>query len=302
MDLSFSNTMISAVAVLPDCIYAATDQGLWVTRDRGIRWENALASLGKLEPFAVTSVISAVEKKGSPVVVAGVSGGFLRSEDGGRTWNFIALPSPQPLVTALTADANQVLYAGTALDGIFISKDSGKSWERWNFGLLDWHVFTIAASNGADGSQLVCAGTETGVFYSRNQGRTWLESDFPIDVGAVLALSACSRLSGDLVIAATETGRIYRSLDQGKTWERCADEGFEGEINPVVLSSDQSIAANQGQLLHSRDGGLHWLDLDADISAQPVLSLALVNGPESKIQICVVSADRSIQVMDYIPA
>ena len=261
-------------------------------------WENALLSLRAMEPFAVTSVVSIPGQTAQPVVIAGVGGGLLRSEDGGSSWNFIALPTPSPVVTGLAASA-EVVYAATALDGVFLSKDSGKIWVRWNFGLLDWHVYAVVVVQGMDGSQTVCAGTESGVFYSINQGRTWLETDFPIDVGAVLALSTSPGLSDSLVIASTERGRMYLSLDQGRSWERCAEDEFDSEVYPVVLTGQLVVAECQGELLRSRDSGRHWQPWETNTAEQPVLTLApVVEACGSSFKIYAVLGNRRIQLMD----
>jgi len=305
MTFSLRSITISAFTLTPEFLldrrmFAATDQGLLISKNGGETWENALASQDNLQPFAVTSVITTQGKDNQTVILAGVSGGFLRSDDAGQTWNYIQLPSPQPLVTALTISKNKVLYAGTAQDGVFLSKDAGITWARWNFGLLDWHIFSISTASWSEASQIVYAGSETGVFYSKNQGRTWRETNFPIDDGAVIAISSSSHSAGDLVIASTETGHLYRSPDRGISWERCDGDLFEGEINPVVTIGNQVLAICAGKLMHSLDSGLHWKVWDYTPKLpSAVLSLAHFQESDSEMKVYTWLADGSIQVLDF---
>jgi photosystem II stability/assembly factor-like uncharacterized protein len=281
-------------------LFAGTDQGLLVTHDYGKTWENALSALGNLDPFVVTAVTAARYEE-ERLVLAGVSGGLLRSADGGNSWNFIALASPAPLVTALAQDENQTLYAGTAQDGVFHSNDRGKTWARWNFGLLDWHIFSLCAASWQSGLQSVLAGTETGVFFSANQGRTWRESDFPIDAGAVLAIDGSSGSAGDVVFAATELGQVYCSRDQGVTWRRCADDVFHAEIISILSFGERGLALSGGELFQTRDGGLHWANWQPD---PPLSSPVLALTPSARqdpvgLHLFAALADGNIRFMDY---
>ena len=276
MENDLRNYMFSCLTFLPDfkdnpVCFAGTEHTLLVSKDGGENWQDALASLGSTEPVAITSVLSVPQPDQPPLLIAGIVGGFLRSQDGGQTWQAISSGSPPPVITALAASGGANLYAGSADDGIFVSQDGGNKWVRWNFGLLDWHIFSIAVlprtggatsgatSSGAGGGQdVLVAGTESGIFRSTNNGRAWREVDFPDDVGAVLSLSISSTSQQTVIYAGSETGALFCSQDGGFTWTHIASGIFKSEISVLVASGNSVLAASHEQLMVSHDCGSTW--------------------------------------------
>jgi hypothetical protein len=57
--------------------------------------------------------------------------GMLKSTDGGKTFEKIGLSSPYFRISAIAVSPTTgIVYAGTFYNGLFMSKNSGKSWER----------------------------------------------------------------------------------------------------------------------------------------------------------------------------
>ena len=284
MEDNLERQMISCLAVSPGfptdrLCFAATDTGLLVSNDGGDTWKNGLASLYE-DPVAITAVLCVPQSSGIPLVLAGFSGGVLRSEDGGGAWQVVLLGTPPPVVTALAVSRDRLLYAGTAEDGVFVSKDDGRSWVRWNFGLLDCHIFSLATLQQPDGCQKIFAGVESGLFSSTSGGRTWREVDFPMDEGVVLALRAGE---GQQVFAGTETGALFRSSDGGVSWAKVGIDVFDGEISSILVAGsgaapDVLVACGE-RLLISRDGGETWRDWNNRVPLDvTILTLAAPDG------------------------
>ena len=287
MENDLRNYMFSCLAFSPDfkrqpVCFAGTEHTLLVSRDGGNNWQDALTSLGLAEPVAITEVLSIPQSTQPPLLLAAIVGGFLRSEDGGQTWRAVSVRSPPPVITALAASGSANLYAGTAEDGILVSQDGGNQWERWNSGLLDWHIFSIAVSPATGGGHTILAGAETGIFRSTNDGRDWRKVDFPDDVGAVLALGVSSTGEQPAIYAGTETGSLFRSLDGGITWALSAVGIFEAEISVLVASGDSVLAASHDQLMVSHDRGSTWKAWnDTEGVAGSILSIAAPEGLDS---------------------
>jgi hypothetical protein len=70
------------------------------------------------------------------------------------------------------------VYCGTARDGLFRSRDSGRNWEPVGPG-IDHPIITavdLGHSGQADGLGIVYAGTEpSAVFRSENGGDSWVD-------------------------------------------------------------------------------------------------------------------------------
>ncbi len=290
------NYMFSCLAFLPDfkrhpVCFAGTQHTLLVSNDGGKNWQDALTAFGSTEPVAVTAVLSVPQPAQPPLLVAGIVGGFLRSPDGGQTWQVIPSGSPPPVITALAAPplvgGSANLYAGTADDGIFVSQDGGNKWVRWNFGLLDWHIFSIAVlpptiAGAGVGQDVVLVGAESGIFRSTNNGRAWREVDFPDNVGAVLALGLSTAGQQPVIYAGTETGALFCSQDGGYTWVQVARGVFESEISVLVASGNSVLAASHEQLMVSHDCGSTWKAWNSTEEVNgSILSIAAPEGLDS---------------------
>lgn len=267
MEINLGNHLISSLALAPDnaLYFVGTDHGLLVSQDAGQNWQDALASLALNEPVPITSVLCVPQEAKAPLVIVGTQGGFLRSDNGGQTWQFISAGSPTPVVSALAASDAANLYAGTGEDGVFVSRDGGRNWVRWNFGLLDWHIFSLACLRGPNGNISILAGVESGLFSSVNNGRTWREVDFPEDKGAVLALGI-DQDAGELpVFAGTEQGALFRSQDGGHSWVRIAERVFDAEISALIVSGASVLAASGEHLRISHDRGDTWKEWNSQV-------------------------------------
>ena len=299
MKIIFENQSISGLAVSGDLpgettILLATNGSLFLSRDGGDSWIDTFGALGLQDAFAVTSVLSLPRAGRAPLLLAGVSGGVLRSEDGGSTWQFSSPVSPAPVVSVLAAWPDGGLFAGTAQDGIFSSQDGGQKWVRWNFGLLDCHIFSLLCQRGVDGSQMVYAGTETGIFTSANQGRTWRERDFPLDAGAVLSLACQPGPQNGTLYAGTEAGGLLRSSELENSWVPIGAQNLAGEIVCLTTLDDRLLAAAEDKLWVSPDRGETWRICFELAEEDGVITALALNGPQPGGMIWVGSSAGSL--------
>jgi photosystem II stability/assembly factor-like uncharacterized protein len=267
MEINLGNYLISSMALNPDKshLFVGTEQGLFVSQDAGQTWQDALASLALKEPVVITTIVCIPQEGKAPLIVAGTMGGFLRSEDGGQTWQFVSAGTPAPLISALAAADTAKMVAGTSEDGVLVSQDGGLSWVRWNFGLLDWHIFSLVSVRGPDGKITILSGVESGLFSSVNGGRAWREVDFPEDAGAVLALGVAQDAEEAPIFAGTEQGALFRSQDRGYSWERIAEGVFDAEISGLIVSGVSVLVASGEYLRISHDRGDTWKDWNSQV-------------------------------------
>ena len=189
--------LVYALATTPDLDiwFAARATGLYRSIDDGASWDALYASLEVEGSLPTTSVVLAPNYDGEAhrSLFSGVPGGVLRSTDGGETWFVTILDSPPPAVSALVISPNfvrdGVLIAATTEDGIFRSANRGSNWSRWNFGLLDLNVYSLAISPDFAEDETLYAGVESGIFRSTNGGRAWREVDLSIGFEPVISLA-----------------------------------------------------------------------------------------------------------------
>jgi hypothetical protein len=172
--------------------------------------------------------------------------GFLRSQDGGKTWRVVSRLGDADLHKIVFK--HDRLYAWDAvLSAMVISEDGGRTFtERFTpRGLIvDFEV------DPASPDRLLAA-TEDRLFRSEDGGETWRPVQL-ID-GARLAWPAADRL----YLAAAD-GTVSRSADGGERFEEVGR--VEGE--PAVLdprsAEELDLALSDGTILHSADGGAAW--------------------------------------------
>lgn len=95
-------------------------------------------------------------------------------------------PTPAAFL-CLAADPSRKgrLYGGTFNEGLWISNDSGKTWEAAGQGISHNSVMSVAVSptEVKNGYHVVWAGTEpSGLFRSEDGGETWVDCPALLDL------------------------------------------------------------------------------------------------------------------------
>jgi len=150
--------------------YAATERGLLRTGNQGETW--TLLPLGPLPTLPVRSV--RVSGDGQSLWVVSLRG-MVFSHDAGKSWSWHDLP--ESAGGALWLDAapaggtaqNEESLVASAENGLYISRDTGKSWERVGSGLPQAPIQDLAIA----GSTFLASMRAGGLYLSRDSGRTW---------------------------------------------------------------------------------------------------------------------------------
>jgi photosystem II stability/assembly factor-like uncharacterized protein len=201
-----------------DAWYAATEDGLLVSRDRGLNWSTVSLAPVQQPPAtnsAVTSTsIRAVRTgNGDAYVWALTSRQLEVSGDGGKTWISRTLPfEPRGSLHLHPSDANAVVLAGD--HGVFVSRDAGESWHQAN--LSELSIDDLAAVRNA----VVVSTAKGTLFLSRDGGKTWGHMEGPSAEGTLSALR--SREVGNQLIAASSTEGLF-VLEMGSASSASAD-------------------------------------------------------------------------------
>jgi photosystem II stability/assembly factor-like uncharacterized protein len=179
-----------------------------------------------------TATAFAVSPEGA-VLYAGTGSGVRRSLDGGATWEAEpALFHGRPTsLLAVPPSPPGVVYANTALLGLFKSSDQGASWQWESRGFGTQFILDVAAA--PRGSFLYASAHGLGLVVSKDRGATW--SWFGPVMGE--AHVAVDPRNGRRAWSVDETGVVTETRDGGATAHqmRIAD-GFC--LEPWALAAD----------------------------------------------------------------
>lgn len=188
--------------------------------------------------------------------------GLLVSQDGGQTWQSVALKG-QADFHALTYSPRNggELYGWSVAEQTGLFRISATSWkaERLTAKGLS-NVWSLAAS--PDGNGPLFAGTKAGLMTSQDWGGSWAPvTAIPTDT-TVTAASYHTRDARIVYAYVARSDRgLMRSRDGGAKWEPA---GFVGDPRAPVVAlavgpgEHVVIATTGSDVLRSRDGGQTW--------------------------------------------
>jgi photosystem II stability/assembly factor-like uncharacterized protein len=259
----------------PGTLYLGTEQGLFRSTDGADHWQRVPAPLDGLQIWSILLRPEAPEV----ILVGTCPARLFRSGDSGQTWDEPAVRIRQECprilhtrVTTLVTDpaAPGTVWAGVEIDGLFRSRDSGRSWQPVGTGLSSQDIHALVVVPGAGRPTCHLAATNNDLNQSTDGGETWQ----PLQIGRSLPWSYCRALaqlpgrpevillgSGDGPPGAA--GVVGRSTDGGQGWTAAR---MPGPANSTVWSfavhpanADLVYAASvSGELYRSTDGGASW--------------------------------------------
>ena len=211
-------------------------------------------------------------------VFAGITGGVLRTTDGGDVWQRAnrGLNSPFVPTIALSPDYSEdhTVFAGTTGDGVFRSTDGGESWQQIVSGLDDPFVEALEVSPNFSIDRTVFAGTfNSGVFRSVDGGETWVKASEGLSNDSVLSLAMSPNFAQDRTLFAGlrgagegqtaiggstvvfPDGGVFRSTDGGETWVQTYDFLVKSSINSLAVSP--GFSRDRTVFVGTEDKGLH---------------------------------------------
>lgn len=215
----------------PRNLYLGTEQGLFVSRDGADHWTRVESPLDGRQIWSILLLPHAPEV----MLVGTCPARLFRSEDAGLSWQEARVTMEQHCprimhtrVTSLLADpaALDTVWAGVEIDGLYRSRDAGRTWEKTGSGLSSQDIHALAIADGPRQSRHFLAATNNDLNLSTDNGATWK----PLGIAKWMPWSYCRTLaqpSGrpEIVLLGNgdappgSAGDIGRSCDGGLTWQ-----------------------------------------------------------------------------------
>jgi photosystem II stability/assembly factor-like uncharacterized protein len=241
-------------------LYAATSEGMLVSRDLGDTFERVSPQVGL--PLSL-------DKRSSPAVVYGDSlEGVWSSEDGGRTWTVHGAPwtgsaeDPYGAYELAVNPFDGTLLASTE-HGVYKSVDGARSWTVTTddvspFGdgdvaLLEFFAFDERRPDH------VLAGSEGGIIASHDGGASWTKDNRGLhrsiggDIISFVSFDAAA-MRGSTTYVGADDGRLYSRRGPRGSWRRidAGDARRFGAIWNIIVAGH---GADSGLFLMT-DGGM----------------------------------------------
>ena len=167
-----------------------------------------------------------------------------------KVW--IRLASSPRGIRFLKFDSEGNFYAAVSNQGLYVSTDFGKIWEKRNSGLNSYHITDILSSFP---NQIILGTFDLGLYSSINDGLSWR----PINSGIKSVSITCFLQYKDFLFAGSEQGIIYRTLDLGDSWERIDSNYTLNAIHCFGKSDKGSLFfTNYHGIFKSNDEGKTW--------------------------------------------
>jgi photosystem II stability/assembly factor-like uncharacterized protein len=242
----------------PDNMWVATCGWVYNTKNRGDLWTRYRDGFTNRRIHDVE-----IDPCDDTTVYAGSVAGLYRSDDSGKTWytvsdeglviNSIVLHPQRPGRIILAVEG----------DGVYVSHDRAKTFQRTSYGLQNLRITTITPDpHTADRvyASVMFGGAASGLYRSDDAGRTW-EKASTTNLPEVLTLSIAPEPDAEVkFLAGTEKG-FFWSAD-GKEWKQAEPATFPIRVAKVLrFNRSRSFAATAEGVFTTRDGGKNWYRL-----------------------------------------
>jgi photosystem II stability/assembly factor-like uncharacterized protein len=247
----------------PNTLHAASDKGVYLTRDRGAHWDRVLTFPGD-GPDSWDEMPDLVMKPDDPsvLIAAQKSLGVYRTADGGATWARVDQTMDTTSITSVLAwspsDPATVYCQRNNRDGTdlitYVSTNAGVTWTRVNQIQLrtqSRYDMSLAVDPG-DPSRVLIGNADFGV--SVDGLRSIHSPTIPAHVDHLRIVFDPS--NSDVVYSANDGG-IWRSDDRGGTWSR-----FDSGVS-TNLSYGFDIDTTTGTIYLSAGDYIPTLQYDA---------------------------------------
>ncbi|HEX6159508.1 MAG TPA: hypothetical protein VF111_05030, partial [Thermoanaerobaculia bacterium] len=172
------------------------------------------------------------------------------------------------------------IILGIEGDGVYISNDRGKTYQRTSDGLHNLRITTIVPDPFEKErvfAAVVFGGAASGIYRSNDAGKTW-EKASKSALPEVMSLAIAAEADAEVkFLAATEKG-VFWSND-AETWTQSEPSSFPIRVDKIVrFNRSRAFAATAEGVMTTRDGGKSWYRLAGASDRAVDLAVGTWNG------------------------
>ena len=215
---------------------------------------NSTAQWTKINAIPAQKIV-ALAVYGDTILAASGTALLYKSADNGVIWTPVTVSNENISITTIDVIDN-IIYLGTAVNGIFSSADNGLTWMKKGTNLL-----TVSGIE-KQGDNLYASTLGTGVFIYSQNTNNWIPFNNSLPTYSVNVFTILST-AGSLLIGAGANGTLYRYDFNNSQW----DEEYYYDIlrpglliNKLIYDADVIFAVNGNRIIRSDNDGLNWTD------------------------------------------
>jgi photosystem II stability/assembly factor-like uncharacterized protein len=205
----------------PQNVYVGTAYGIYKSADGGLSWTRQNVGLTALFSSSVM-----VDQNNSETLYCVTEDGLFRSTDVAKTWQHVeGLRVKNIRVIAQSSRDHNLLVAGSDNNGLYISRNGGKTWAKSDIG-IDHEAFWTIAFDPQNADIFYAGGYVTGIYKTVDGGRSWLNYHAGLTNLNIHAL-AVDPTNSQRLYAGTMWSGIFRSDDGGVSWHKAGLSGAQ---------------------------------------------------------------------------
>ena len=258
-------------------IFAATQNGyIYRSNDNGDSWTKVLNSnYGSINKILIFD--------NNKIFIATWNAGILMSSDDGTNWTLSGLE--QKTILTLSKDSNGAIYAGLNDYGLYVSNDTGKTWNKVILSQYGLNVSCILIKNDT-----IIAGTNGNYLYKKAKSDsigTQIFADHSFESTSLLyqakdksLLTYVSTIKWTGNFGVT-IGGLYKSTDNGNSWNeinffsnKYVQYIIEDSTGEMYFATD----GHSGGVYTGKINGFDFIPRDSFLLSLQISSLALATG------------------------
>ncbi len=242
----------------PDNVWVATCGWVYNSQNGGDKWTRYRDGFNNRRIHDVD-----IDPCDKDVVYAGSVAGLYRTEDQGKSWYVVTDESLVINSVVLHPQRPQRIVLGIEGDGVYLSNDRGKTFQRTSDGLHNLRITNIAPDPFKKNrvyASVVFGGNASGIYRSDDAGKTW-EKASKVALPEVLSLTIATEADAEVkFIAGTEKGFFYSS--DAEEWTQAEPSSFPIRVDKVLrFNRNRAFAATAEGVFTTRDSGKSWYRL-----------------------------------------